>query len=75
MILVEQLTPVARLLRDAAVSQEPASFKAFHALFETDTTDRDRYDTLDAASLALCTTHTTIYGAVLAKSKTGCPGD
>jgi hypothetical protein len=34
MILVEQITPVAKLLLDAATSRKTVPFKAFHALFK-----------------------------------------
>lgn len=75
MILVEQITPVAKLLLDAAISRRTVSFKAFHALFEPDALINDKYETLEAASRALCANQIAIYGAVLAKSGTGCPGD
>lgn len=75
MILTEQIAPVAKLLLEAATSRRTVPFNAFHALFESDAVTSHKYETLEAASLTLCAAKIAIYGAVLSKSKTGCPGD
>jgi hypothetical protein len=74
MVLVEHLTPVARMLVKAAKAKSTVSFSVFHDLFDEDIKHGDRYDTLEAASRALAMTSIAIYGAVLSKTGTGCPG-
>lgn len=75
MILVEKISTVAELLLNAATSRGNAPFNDFHSLFTSSTSTTDKYDTLEAASRALCPPSIAIFGAVLAKKDTKCPGD
>ena len=74
MIIVTQLSNVAELLLDAANSRSTVSFNRFHDLFDASISNNDKYDTLEAASRALCPSSFAIYSAVMAKTGNGCPG-
>jgi len=74
MIIVEKISNVAQLLVGAAKARKGVGFRALHALFDSDASNNDVYDTLEAASRALCSSPLAIYSAVMAKSADGCPG-
>ncbi|WP_028895275.1 hypothetical protein [Syntrophorhabdus aromaticivorans] len=74
MVIVDQLSSVGQLLLNAAKSKSVVSFKSFHALFDDGTSNNDKYDTLEAASRALCPSYVAIYSAIMAKNSDGCPG-
>jgi len=80
MILIEFISPVARLLANAARNRGTVPFSNFHTVFVTPPggaaiPDVDKYDTLEAACEALCHSTDAIYSALLSKKATGCPGD
>lgn len=75
MIVIDYITPIAQKLSVAAASNSTVSMVDFHNLFDKSVSDRDRYDTLEAASRALCNPTIAIYSALLAKSQTNCPGN
>lgn len=74
MVIVNRISSVAQLLLDAAQTGDTVGFRRLHELFDKDAYKNDVYDTLEAASRALCHSRTAIYSAVLAKSSDGCPG-
>ncbi|MEJ5139510.1 MULTISPECIES: hypothetical protein [Acinetobacter] len=75
MILIEYITPIALLLKNAALSNQTVSFVEFHSVFPKNTfRDNDKYDTLEAASRAMTEHGITIYSSLLSKKDTGCPG-
>ncbi|MBZ2438405.1 MULTISPECIES: hypothetical protein [Xanthomonas] len=74
MIVIEKISSVAKLLSEAAQSRSTVGFRKLHEIFDEGTRSNDVYDTLEAASRALCDTRTAIYSAVLAKNSDGCPG-
>ncbi|WP_157769427.1 hypothetical protein [Xanthomonas campestris] len=74
MIITEKISSVAKLLLEAAQSKSTVGFRKLHEIFDEGTRNNDVYDTLEAASRALCDTRTAIYSAVLAKNSDGCPG-
>jgi hypothetical protein len=74
MLIVEKLSQVAKLLIEAAKSEDVLSFVEFHALFDKEVPSYDRYDTLEAASRALCPSSVAIYSAVMARNEDGYPG-
>lgn len=78
MILIEFISPVARLLADAARNRQTITFPQFNNVFVTPhgvISQSDKYDTLEATCEALCHSTSAIYSALLAKKTTGCPGD
>lgn len=74
MIVVEKISLVAVKLLNAVKNETTLDFASFHEVFEPGTTDRDKYDTLESASRALCSLSQANYSAVLAKREDGCPG-
>jgi hypothetical protein len=74
MVVVEKISDVAQLLVDAAHQKDVVGFRSLHSLFDEETHENDVYDTLEAASRALCPSSLVIYGAVMAKKADGCPG-
>lgn len=74
MVIAEKLSEIAVMLRDAALAQDTVPFSKLHSVFDPDVPDRHKYDTLEAASVALAPIHTAIYSALLAKKHDGCPG-
>lgn len=74
MIIVEKISSVALLLLNAASSRGTVGFRNLHALFDEDAHNNDVYDTLEAASRALCPSPVAIYSALMAKNSNGCPG-
>jgi hypothetical protein len=74
MVIVEKISNVAQLLLNAASSGGTVGFRNLHALFDEGAHKNDVYDTLEAASRALCHSSVAIYSAVMAKNSDGCPG-
>lgn len=74
MIVVERVSTVAQLLLRAASSCSTAGFRQLHETFEEGTHPNDVYDTLEAASRALCDSQLAIYSALMAKNADACPG-
>jgi hypothetical protein len=74
MILIDYISPVAKLLAGAAKTNTTVSFNNFHNVFPNTVADSDKYDTLEAASITLCHPITAIYSALLSKKQTNCPG-
>jgi len=75
MILIEQLTPIARMLVDAAKKKSTISYSRFHCLFPDNTRDQDKYETLEATASALASRQDAIYEALFVKRGTGTPAD
>ena len=74
MILQEKLPVVVSLIRIAVKNRSTFNFKDFHKIFEKSVSDRDRYDTLDAASNSFSHPREAIYSSVMARPSTGLPG-
>lgn len=74
MVLDDRLFAVERLLLEAARTKGVLPFSVFHAVFDPESTDYDKYDTLEAASRAIVTSELAIYSAVLARKSDNCPG-
>lgn len=75
MILAQYIPSVRNLIQKAAVNNTTVPFPRLFDLFHEGTASADVYDTLEEACVELADWKTAIYSVVMAKSKTGLPGD